>query len=194
MEREAIYKKATAYFGGALPCYEKGVAYLKQAADLGHAKAQYNLGICLHEGRGTAQCYNQAFHYFQLAANQDHPRANYMIACYYVFGFLFPPSEERAMHYFRLAAEAGLAEAQYNLAVILLAEKKAEEAVHYFKLAAAQDHVDAQYNLGICYCQGLGCNFSHDESIRYLELAFKQKHPRAAKALEYVMMGAYRKD
>ena len=193
MEKEAIYRKAKACFEGEEVCDEKAIIYLKQAADLGHAKAQYNLGICLHEGIGISKCYHQAHQYFQLAAKQDHARANYMLGCYYAFGFLSEPSKELAMYYFRLAAEAGIADAQHNLAVILLTEKKAEEAVHYFTLAAKQGHADAQYNLGVCYCQGLGCVFSHDESIRCLELAFKQKHPKAAKALEYVMMGAYRK-
>ncbi len=32
----------------------------------------------------------------------------------------------------------------------------------------------------------------YEESIRYLELATQQKHPKAAEALETVMMTAYR--
>ena len=50
----------------------------------------------------------------------------------------------------------------------------------------------AQYNLGVCYYQGRGVAVSHEEAIHYLELAVRQKQPKAAEALEVVMMAAYR--
>ena len=45
---EALYDQGRRYLQGegGVYSYEKGVPYLKEAADLGHAKAQYNLGIC----------------------------------------------------------------------------------------------------------------------------------------------------
>ena len=62
------------------------------------------------------------------------------------------------------------------------------EAVHYFKLAADRGHADAQYNLGICYYEGLGCEKSRDQAIEYLELAVRQKQPKAKEALESILM------
>ncbi len=100
------------------------------------------------------------------------------------------------MHHFRIAADAGIADAQYDLGVLLLNgkgnSKSEEEAIRYFKLAAEQGNGDAQYNLGVCYYQGRGVAVSHEEAIRYLELAVRHKHPKAAEALERVMMAAYR--
>jgi TPR repeat protein len=169
---------------------EKGMFFLKQAADLGHAKAQYNLGVYLHE----SGLYADAHHYFTLAAHQKNPRANYMLGCYEAFGLIDSASEINAAYFFQLAADAGVAEAQYNLAVLLLQGKEIlkseKEAIHYFMLAAKQGNRDALYNLGICYYQGLGVTASQDESIRYLELAVKHKHPKAAETLERIMMSS----
>ena len=176
------------YGDGVAFSYEEATIYLKKAADLGHTKAQYNLGICLHQGTGIRQSYQKAYEYFQKAAKQSHPRSHYMLGCYSVFGFLSPPSEERAAHYFQLAADAGIADAQYDLAVLLLAGKSEQQAIHYFKLAAAQGNADAEYNLGVCYYHGLGVSPSRDEAIRYLEQAVRKRQSKAAAALEVVIM------
>ena len=111
----------------------------------------------------------------------------YMLGCYFAFGFLVPPSEEKAAHYFRLAADAGDVDAQYDLGVLLL-HANAEEAARYFKLSAEQGNADAQYNLGLCYYRGFGVSPSREEAIRYLELAVKQRQPKAAQALELVLI------
>ena len=187
-EVEKAYDQGCRYLqgDGVTRDYEKGIEYLRQAADLGSAKAQYNLGICLHQGTGS----EEAYHYFQLAAKQGHPRAYYLLGCYFAFGFLFPPSETEALHYFRLAADGGIVEAQYNLAIFLLHEKETEKAVHYFKLAAHQGNADAQYNLGICYYKGLGTSASRDKAIHYLELALEQGQSKASEALETVLMNS----
>jgi TPR repeat protein len=58
-------------------------------------------------------------------------------------------------------------------------------------LAADRGFADAEYNLGICYYQGLGTPISREESIRYLEMAVRHKHPKASQALEIVMLAAY---
>ena len=100
---------------------------------------------------------------------------------------MFPPSTEQAIYHIRLAAGAGIADAQYDLGVLLL-PTHAEEAVRYFKLAAEQGNADAKYNLGLCYVGGMGVAPSREEAIRYLELAVAQKQPKAAQALELVLM------
>lgn len=158
---------------------EKGLQYLKEAADLGHTKAQYNYGILLIQ---KSQAYGEAFHYFQLAAKQGHARSNYMVGCYFAFGFSFPISLEDAAYFFRLAADDGVADAQYDLAVLLLSSD-ANEAVDYFKLAAEQENADAHYNLGVCYAQGLGIAASQSEALKHLEIAAKLGQPKAEAAL-----------
>ncbi len=109
---EVLYEQARRHLqGDGVPCsYELGLPFLKEAADLGHMKAQYNLGILLHQGLSVSQSYEEAYRYFELAAQQGHPRAQYMLGCYFAFGFWLLPSDEHAFHYFRLAAEAGVAD------------------------------------------------------------------------------------
>jgi len=185
---ESIYIKAIQFLqeDPHTDTYKEGIAFLKKAADLGHPKAQYNLGIHLHQNHGS---YEEAHPYFEKAAEQDHPLAHHMLGCYHSCGFLIPPSIEKALHHFRYAADKGISDAQYNAGVLLLCEKEtSEEGFYYFQLAAKQNHPDAQYNLGVCYSQGIGTVPSQDKAIYYLELAVKQKQPKALKALEKVLM------
>jgi uncharacterized protein len=171
---------------------KKGISYLKKAADMGHAKAQYNLGIFFFQGmQGISQSLQEAYRYFSLAAQQRHIRANYMMGCYFALGLLFAPCEESAIHYFRISADANDAEAQYNLGTLLLktqAAKFMQEGASYLQLSANQGNADAQYNLGLCYFKGIGVTQSHEKAVYYLELAVKQKHPKAASSLEHVLM------
>jgi TPR repeat protein len=78
---EALYDQGRRYLqgDGVVFSYEQGTEYLKKAADLGHAKAQYNLAVCLHLGTGIKQSYEEAYKYFQLASNQGLSRAHYML-------------------------------------------------------------------------------------------------------------------
>ena len=185
---QSLYTKAIAFLKDPpyTDGYNQGVELLKKAADLGHAKAQYNLGVHLHQVVGA---YEEAYPYFEKAANQDILLAHHMLGCYYSAGFLTPPSLEKALYHFRYAAQKGVADSQYNAGVLLLCEKETtEEGFQYFVMAAEQNHCDAQYNLGVCFAQGIGTAPSRNKAIHYLELAVKQKHPKAAKALETILM------
>jgi TPR repeat protein len=192
-----MMKKADQIYEKAVTClqqepgskvYEEGVAYLQQAARLGHAKAQYNFGIHLHQ---TKSDYEKAFVYFKRAAKQNHPQAHHMLGCYHSCGFLLPPSLDKALLHFRHAADLGVANAQYNAGVLLLCEKETlPEAFRYFQMAAEQKHPEAVYNVGVCYSQGIGTKPSRTKAIYYLEIAVQQKQPKAIKALEAALMNS----
>ena len=70
---EAIYDKGVEFYDSGN--YEAAVAYFQDAADQGHARAQYNLGVCYENGRGVEQNYEMAAKYYQLAADQGHAKA-----------------------------------------------------------------------------------------------------------------------
>ena len=55
----------------------------EQAADQGHAVAQYNLGCMYHEGQGVAQDFTKAREWFELAAAQGNAQAQYNLAQMY---------------------------------------------------------------------------------------------------------------
>ena len=58
--------------------------WFQAAAEQGITEAQYFLGNCYYEGRGTKQDYNEAFRWFKAAAEQGHTDAQKMLGiCYY---------------------------------------------------------------------------------------------------------------
>jgi uncharacterized protein YciI len=62
------------------------VSWLQQAADLGHASAQFALGQCLLAGRGIDKDAQAGSTWIAQAAKQDHPAALREIANYYRTG------------------------------------------------------------------------------------------------------------
>lgn len=48
---------------------------IKAMAEQGNAEAQYNLGICYHEGEGVAKDVFEAVKWFRKAAEQGYPTA-----------------------------------------------------------------------------------------------------------------------
>ena len=53
----------------------EAVKWYRKAADQNHAKAQYNLGFCYHNGRGVAKDYVEGYMWFLLAAGQGDESA-----------------------------------------------------------------------------------------------------------------------
>ena len=67
-------------FDRAAKCRERGeaaeaVKYYRKAAEAGHAKAQYNLGVCYDEGVGVAKDPAQAFAWYSKAAEKGNKDA-----------------------------------------------------------------------------------------------------------------------
>ena len=56
------------------------------AADQGHARAKYNLGVMYYNGQGVAQDYSAAMKWFRMAADQGHAQAQYNIGNMYCKG------------------------------------------------------------------------------------------------------------
>jgi TPR repeat protein len=55
--------------------------YSKLAADQAHAHAQFNCGICLHNGRGVDIDYAGVAHYYKLAADQGDTQVQFSYDC-----------------------------------------------------------------------------------------------------------------
>ena len=51
----------------------------KEAAERGNVNAQYNLGLCYHNGWGTTRNDDQAIHWWRMAAAQGHSDAQHNI-------------------------------------------------------------------------------------------------------------------
>jgi TPR repeat protein len=67
-------------------CKAIGAALLVEAADMGNADAQYELGCRLRIENDHVQSDQQAFHYIENAVDQLHPGALYLLGIVYLTG------------------------------------------------------------------------------------------------------------
>ena len=100
-DRQALAQlRAEAEKGGAQSQFQMGLAFflgqfglatnpveavkwLRKAAEQNYAKAQYNLGVCYHDGLGLTTNYVEAVAWFRKAAEQNLAQAQFNLsACY----------------------------------------------------------------------------------------------------------------
>ncbi len=117
-----------AYFEGdkSLPRdTEKGLKYIKQAADAGGYRACHRLGYAYLFGEyGIKSDIPKALKYLQIAADNNVPKAQFMLGfCYLDYNFQITQDVEKAIKYLTLAAHHVTephADAQYLLAKIVI--------------------------------------------------------------------------
>jgi len=95
--------------------YTKAVAKLKPAAEKGHKKAQYRLGMCYDKGKGVAEDDKQAFYWYSKSAAQEYAKAQYQVGKCYKNGEGTEKDRKKAVTWFTRAAKQGNADAQYAL-------------------------------------------------------------------------------
>ena len=75
---EALYQEGEYYY--KRQDYKKAVECYLQAAEAGHAEAQYSLGFCYRHGYGVSQDFQKAREWFEKAAAQGHEKARNQLA------------------------------------------------------------------------------------------------------------------
>ena len=98
--------------------YEAALGLWLPLAELGNAKAQFNLGRMYHNGEGVPQDYAEAVRWYRLAAAQCDAKAQTNLGVMYAKGEGVPQDDAEVVKWFQRAAEEGYATAQYNLGVI----------------------------------------------------------------------------
>ena len=66
--------------------YAEAVKWDRLAAEQGHARAQYNLGVAYSNGEGVEQDYVEAVKWWRLAAEQGIADAQYNLGIAYYYG------------------------------------------------------------------------------------------------------------
>jgi hypothetical protein len=165
----------------------KGIYWLKQAADNGHAAALFDLGCCYYSGNGVPEDKVTAVLMFRKAAEKGDLDAlnNLGSCCLQGEGTDRDPRE--AAENFRKAAELGHAKAQYNYGDCCYkgtgVPRNAAEALRWYREAASQGNADGQYSCGWCLEHGEGTAKDPIAAKEMYELAAAQRHPAAQKAL-----------
>ena len=121
--------------------------HLQNAANLGDAVAQYNLGVAYASGDGVVANEKTAIDLWTKAANQGYSAAQYELALYY----LNKKQAAKAAPLLKALADNGDPAASYNYAMMLAkgdgVKKNEQESRRYLSQSAAQGFPPAQQML-----------------------------------------------
>lgn len=114
----------------------------REAADKGHAAAQYFLGQMYRRGRGVERDRVEAVRWYRKAADQGHARSQFRLGLMYRRGHGVDKDSAEGARWYRKAAEQGHAMARYNLGHVYRSgqgvPRNMVEAYMWYSLFAAQ--------------------------------------------------------
>ena len=110
---EKLYKEGKSLYDAK--DYAKAIEKLMPAAEKGHKKAQYRLGLCYDKGKGVAEDDTQAVKWYAKAAAQGYAKAQYQLGKCYKDGEGIEKDRNKAFDLFMKAAKQDNADAQYQI-------------------------------------------------------------------------------
>jgi hypothetical protein len=151
---------------------------LKPLAELGHVRAQGNLGVMYKHGHGVTKNDKTAMKWYRLAAEQGNATAQFNLGNGYRTGQGVIQDYKTAVKWYSLSANQGNADAQLSLGEMYENEQGViqdyKTAVKWYRLAADQGNPYAQYSLGFKYLKGLGVPEDSKTALKWFRLAAKQ--------------------
>jgi TPR repeat protein len=142
----------------------------KDAAEIGYAAAQNELGYCYERGEGVEQNSAEALKWYSEAANQGYAESQYHLGWLYSNGKSSKQDYLEAVKWWSKAAEQDDVYSQFHLGECYYygrgVDLDYEEAVKWWSKAAEQDDVYSQFHLGECYYYGRGVNLDYDEAVK----------------------------
>ena len=128
---------------------EEAAAWMRKAAELKDASAQFALGVMSFEGRGMAKSYEEAAKWMRIAADQGFPEAQYWLGMMHIDGKGVEKSKEKGLGLLKTAAEKGSIGAQMDLGRYYEEDEGSpEEAARCYRMAADQGDAWAMWQLG----------------------------------------------
>jgi len=147
------------------------------------SRAQLELGICYHAGKGVASNHVEAVKWYRKAAERGYAAAQFCLGACCHHGVGVKKDVDEALSWYRKAAEQGDAQAQCSLGGCyrkgIGVAKDEVEAVKWFRKAAEQGQANAQNNLAWCYCEGVGVGKDDVEAVKWYRKAAEQGDAQA---------------
>ena len=168
--------------------YAKALRLLRQAAEAGHAQAQYRLGIMHANAEGVQLDYTNAANWLRRAADQDLGHAQSLLGWLYAMGYGVEQDDGQAGHWYLKAAEQGFAKDQYTVAAMYRwgrygVERNLSEMIRWYERAANQGFAPAQYALGQMLARGIEVRKDAVTAFQWLSMAIVNGSESAKKAL-----------
>lgn len=134
---------------------EKGVHYIKLAAEHNHPTACYMYSIYLKNGFHVQKDLNQSLKYLTYAADHNLEVAQFELALEYYTGKRFPVDLEKAFHYFCLSADNKNPISCETVGTFLIqgigCKPDMQSAIKYFQLGSDLKSALCKYQLSIIY-------------------------------------------
>ncbi|XP_042489134.1 F-box protein At1g70590 [Macadamia integrifolia] len=154
----ALYQRAAALGDPAAQC-NLGISYLQaepadpkeavkwlyEASVAGHIRAQYQLALCLHQGRGVECNLLEAAKWYLRAAEGGYVRAMYNTSLCYSFGEGLARNHRQARKWMKRAADRGHSKAQLEHGLGLFSEGEMLKALVYLELAIRAGETSAEH-------------------------------------------------
>jgi localization factor PodJL len=162
-------------------------AFVQSQADLGNAKAQFELASRYAEGRGgLPRDLKAAAQWYEKAAVQGLASAQYRLGSQYEKSIGVTRDTAQAKVWYQKAAEQGNIRAMHNLAVLLAevgenGKPDYAAAAQWFSKAAEYGVRDSQYNYAILLARGLGVARNLVSSYSWFAIAAAQGDVDAGK-------------
>lgn len=124
IQQSALHPEAQEFYNQGLKYYQgkyfiQAAQSFHQAAELGHADAQYKLGRMCYDSEGVLKRDSvEAAKWYQRAAEQDHVDAQYYLGALYFVGSGLPQDYVQAQKWYQRAAEHGQVDAQLSLGMM----------------------------------------------------------------------------
>ncbi len=99
--------------------YELSYELLLKIAESGHANAQYDLGVILHNGLGIDKDNEKAIYWFEKSAHQDHADAENYLGAIFKAGWGAEQDIDKALMYLKKAMEHGNEKARVSYSDLL---------------------------------------------------------------------------
>jgi TPR repeat protein len=175
---EGHHQKGLAYYKSKPPDHVNAAVWYRRAAELGHARAQNDLGWLLQNGWGAPRDDVQAVHWYRQAATQGYAIAQTNIGWMYQNGRGVPRDYAQAVKWYRLAVAQGEPTAADNLGILYRdgtgIQRDYAEALALFRKAAAGGSAWGHTDLGWMYHNGWGVPRDYAEAMKWYRLAAAQ--------------------
>ena len=174
---EEIYRQAVE--ASEAGDYDRGMELVMQAAELGYAYAQYDLGYCYLLGQGVEQDEDRAMELFQAGAAQGSAECTFCIGFMYDNGLGVEDDSAKAIEWYERAVALGDSVSMNNLACIYYAgdgvERDMEKALEWFRKCAEADYASGQAAVGQFCEYGYGvAEVDKAEAARWYGMAADQ--------------------
>ena len=158
--------------------------HLRDAAELGHAHAAYELGLAYIDGNGVPASDDLSAYWINRAADLGDPGAQFLVGASFYGGIGVERDVPLGLSFLERAAAQGHPKAQFLLGQAYVdgvgVPQNAEWAARWYGKAALGGNPEAQYALGVMFATGFGVPESAHRAYQWLSISAANGYQKAS--------------